>query len=155
MNSAGSTIKSRVLPFIGGMIAGWLAVLAVVALVAWGIISSIAGLKSDDDSFPGYRTFDSAIWLDQELTEYDPDWPPRLCMVDSLLKSRELNGLTREQVVDLLGQPGGTESKPIAGELSIYYFLGPERSAIRIDSEWLSISFSEDDAVIRAWLWND
>ena len=82
-------------------------------------------------------------------------WPPRLCMVDDLLSSGRLDGLTRKQVVDLLGPPADQNFPAGAQSCDIHYYLGPERGFIRIDSEWLFITFGDDGKVNRYWLYRD
>jgi hypothetical protein len=57
-------------------------------------------------------------------------------MVDDLLKQRRLEGLMREQVVELLGPVDQTARWR---EWDLVYYLGPERSPLGIDSEWLVI----------------
>lgn len=150
-------LKSRVFPFAGGCIAGWLAVLVLIALIVWGIISTLDGLNSDEGDFPGYQTFDSALWLDQELPQHHSNWPPRLRMVDDLLASKVLRGATRYEVEDLLGPSPDTGWPRVTeeGNSVITYYVGPERGPFGIDSEWLRISFSDNDTVVRAWLATD
>jgi hypothetical protein len=58
-------------------------------------------------------------------------------MVDDLLASGRLNGLTEGRVIELLGPPGGK----LPG---FYDHLGPERGFIRIDSEGLLVEFGSD-----------
>jgi hypothetical protein len=58
-------------------------------------------------------------------------------MVDSLMERRLLDGLTRPQVVELLGPPDATRKWR---DWDLVYCLGPERNAlIRIDCDWLVI----------------
>lgn len=57
-------------------------------------------------------------------------------MVDDLLRSRQLKGLSRAQVETILGPPDETSYFP---EWDMVCWLGPERGWIRIDSEWLVI----------------
>lgn len=59
------------------------------------------------------------------------------------------------QVVELLGMPV-EENFPFGAEAcDIPYPLGPERGVIRIDSEWLFITFGDDGTVSRYWLYRD
>ena len=81
------------------------------------------------------RLFDSAGWK-AHPGSFDSTY--RLSMVDSLLWSHDLKGMTREQVVALLGPP------PVDGggyfsEWDLVYPLGPERGLFSIDTEWLVI----------------
>ena len=58
----------------------------------------------------------------------------RGCMVDNLLKKHDFSGWTRDSVIALLGQPPKTD---YFTDYDLVYWLGPERSVIRMDSEWL------------------
>ncbi len=62
-------------------------------------------------------------------------------MIDALLTQRRLNGLSRLEIVALLGQPTPTNK---FAEHDLVYWLGPERGSLRIDSEWLVIDFGPD-----------
>ena len=52
-------------------------------------------------------------------------------MVDSLVKSRRLDGLTRAQVILLLGKPPKTG---YFNDWPLVYWLGYERGLFRLDS---------------------
>ena len=101
------------------------------------------------------RAFDAEAWRSQESVEYDEMWPPRLCMVDDLMASGRLDGLTRNQVLKLLGPPEDKGFPGQAADYDIHYYLGPERGFLRIDSEWLFISLGDDGKVNRYWLGRD
>ena len=88
--------------------------------------------------------FDAKAWRSRSA-DAGHDWPTRLRMVDSLMDRRLLDGLTRAQVVELLG-PADDTSK--WRDWDLVYHLGPERRAlIRIDSEWLVIRLDSRGAV--------
>lgn len=74
-------------------------------------------------------------------------WPMRLRMVDDLLARKRLDGLSRAEVLELLGPPAG--ETPEARELR--WLLGPARAFLRIDGEWLWVAFDGDGRVARAW----
>ena len=80
----------------------------------------------------GHRGFDATAWRDPKQV-YSP-LAIRGCMVDDLIARRRLKGLTRAEVVALLGEP-----RPTAyfQNYDLVYWLGPERGWISIDSEWL------------------
>jgi hypothetical protein len=65
----------------------------------------------------------------------NPMWPT-LRMVDDLMKRHLLDQRSRKDVESLLG-PGSRYRGVSRRDLG--YRLGPERSFIRIDSEWLVI----------------
>lgn len=94
------------------------------------------------------RPFDAQAWRSQSQRARDGDWPPRLCMVDDLLLSGRLIGMTEAEVIDLLGSPD-RKSHPLL------YVLGPERGWSRIDSESLMIDFGRDGKVRGACLYRD
>lgn len=87
----------------------------------------------------GPTAFDSAVWLRGEKAEFSSK-APRLRMADGLVRSGLLIGKTRPQIEALLGPPA---QGPNPWHADLIYWLGPERSFIKIDSEWLAIRFSE------------
>jgi hypothetical protein len=115
----------------------WMAVVAVVALCLGWVVWVYR--------YPG-RAFEPIAWKDPNRAEQGV----RLSMADRIVAWNSLGGKTREEVLDLLGQPasGGT-----GGELT--YYLGPERGFISIDSEWLSLKFGPDGRVVRSYIWRD
>ncbi|HEX8242360.1 MAG TPA: hypothetical protein VF541_02645 [Longimicrobium sp.] len=80
----------------------------------------------------GHERFSAAVWRD--TVQAYAELAPRGCMVDDLLASRDLHGLTRAEVVALLGTPPKTG---YFREYDLVYWLGPERGPSSIDSEWL------------------
>jgi hypothetical protein len=107
------------------------------------------------DSLRHRRPFDADLWRNWEKVEHDHMWPPRLCMIDDLMSSGRLDGLTSNQVVELLGSPHSKSFPFGAVDCDIHYVLGPERGFMRIDHEWLFITFGEDGRVNRYWLYRD
>lgn len=78
------------------------------------------------------RTFDPVAWRNDAETGSGV----RQSMADGLVARRSLIGRTREEVVEMLGEP------PETGYFKRYdlvYWLGDERGFISIDSEWLMI----------------
>jgi hypothetical protein len=73
-------------------------------------------------------------------------------MTDDLVNSKKLNGLTRQEVLTLLGEPPKTE---YFKEYELVYYLGPERGFMRIDSEWLVLKFGTDGRISRAVIARD
>jgi hypothetical protein len=86
------------------------------------------------------RSFDPAAWRGVERDDDEA----RLQMIGSLLRSGRLRGLTRSEVVALLGSPDGGG---YFGHYDLVYRLGPERGIIRIDSEWLVVRLGRDGRV--------
>ena len=75
-------------------------------------------------------SFDSAEWKGQKQISDDV----RIRMIDDLLRRYNFQGMTREQVVEILGEPDQTS---YFKDWDMVYWLGPERGFVRIDSEWL------------------
>ena len=108
----------------------------------------------------GDLSFDSTIWkrgfTDNFGIIYSPD-TIRLRMVDDLLHRHRLRGMTREEVVSLLGTPPETN---YFREYDLVYWLGPDGGYIgsrvpapSIDSEWwLAIKFGGDGRVSKTAL---
>ena len=96
------------------------------------------GALFDYNRIPKPR-FDSLEWKNagnQNQYSY-----PRLKMADELISSRTLYGKNQEEVIELLGKPSDSG---YFRSYDLVYWLGPERSWISIDSEWLVIKL--DDA---------
>jgi hypothetical protein len=91
--------------------------------------------------------FESAKW---KASEADFEWDSlRLRMADSLLKTHPLVGLSKVEVIELLGEPDDTEH---FRDYEMVYFLGLERNTMAIDGEWLAIDLDESDIVTGARL---
>jgi len=92
----------------------------------------------------GDLLFDSTIWkrgfTDNFGIIYSLD-TIRLRMVDDLLRRYRLRGMTREEIVWLLGAP---PEPTYFTEYDLVYWLGPER--------WLAIKFGRDGRVSKTAL---
>jgi hypothetical protein len=95
---------------------------------------------------PG-RHFDPSLWSNSRTPE-----SVRLGMADDLIRTRMLLGLTRHEVVALLGEPPKTE---YFEEFDLIYYLGPERGFMGIDSEWLVLKLGPEGRVNRATIARD
>ena len=105
-----------------------------IAITSLAILIGIASL-----AYLWFRPstkFDGARWNDKNLPA-----SVRLQMADDLIRTHRLDGMTRGQVVVLLGEPPKT---PYFKDYELVYLLGPERGAMRIDSEWLVVKFGRD-----------
>jgi hypothetical protein len=78
------------------------------------------------------RSFDAELW--RKSTRYADT--ARVEMVDSLIWSGRLDGLTRSEVEELLGPPG---TAGYFRDWDMVYRLGDERGLFPVDSEWLVI----------------
>src|SRR4030042_924998 len=94
--------------------------------------------------------FDKEVWLNSDKINQKPY--PRLKMADDLIKKDVLIGLTRSQVIELLGEPG---DHGYFRSYDLVYWLGPERSFMGIDSEWLAILIDDNGLVSKVALVRD
>jgi outer membrane protein assembly factor BamE (lipoprotein component of BamABCDE complex) len=87
-----------------------------------------------------HKTFNPVIWRDENQVQAGV----RLEMADDLIAHDKLNGMTRVEVVNLLGEPTKTNKFK---DWDLVYWLGQERSFIPIDSEWLVVYFDANGLV--------
>lgn len=90
--------------------------------------------------------FDAQAWRSPENEPRDILWPPRLRMVDDLLRRHRLDGMTCQQVVALIGEPDQTG---YFRDWDMVYWLGPERGWLRLDSEWLVLRLDSQQQVTK------
>lgn len=88
------------------------------------------------------EAFDSQKWKAAQAV--DSLWPDRLRMVDDLINTVSLVGLSKDRVTELLGEGDKTN---YWNDWDAVYWLGPERGLFGIDSEWLVLRYSPDDHV--------
>ena len=119
---------------IGPRLAKWLALCAVLTLGAWLY-------QHMTDSSP---TFDHEMWLSGTRDDISVE-APRLRMADSLVEQGILVGLSRTQIDTMLGPQ--TSTQKFRPEYDYVYWLGPERSYISIDSEWLVLKLDSQGNV--------
>jgi len=117
-----------------------------VAIIGWMLFGISIGNMLNS------QKFNPELWQNHKTVEHDNMWPPRLTMVDDLMTSGKLEDLNKNQVMDILGSP--TEHGYFK-KYDLVYWLGPERGFIRIDSEWLAISFGENGKVNKYVLVRD
>jgi hypothetical protein len=111
----------------------WIALglLALVGTFAW------AAVTNDDVAFS------PALWSAPDSSRpTDPTLRQR--MLGDLLSRYTLVGVTRDSVVALLGEPPKTN---YFREWQLVYWLGPERSLISLDSEWLVLKIDATGVV--------
>jgi hypothetical protein len=65
-------------------------------------------------------------------------------MIDNLIESRILDGMTKAEALNLLGE---ADNPGYFKDWDLVYWLGPERGPISIDSEWLVIRFNNEQKV--------
>ena len=108
---------------------------ALAALVA------VVVFYAFDAGYLPVKSFDATRWREAAASDNPP---VRLQMIDSLMRSRRIDNLTRSQVDALLGPPNGDG---YFADWDLVYWLGPERGWMRIDSEWLVIRFGPSGRV--------
>ncbi len=96
------------------------------------------------------RRFDRTAWRDSALV-YSKH-AVRGCMVDDLLRKTTLVGMSRDEIVEVLGVPPATM---YFKDYDLVYWLGPERSLMSIDSEWLVIRLDGRSKVSEATVVTD
>jgi len=65
-------------------------------------------------------------------------------MAHDIIRSRKLIGMSKENVVDLLGPPDRTgRYNRLEPDVDLNYSLGPEKGYISIDNEWLTVRFQD------------
>lgn len=84
--------------------------------------------------------FERQKWIDPKVY-YDEPYI-RIKMVDDLVTNHLSKGISRLQVIELLGEQ--IETKKMQ-EYDLVYWLGMEKSFISIDSLWLVIKFDKED----------
>lgn len=132
-----------ILVTLGAGLTVGLPILAFVALI-------VQDSWSEWQRCRGYTQFNPEVWQDPSLT-VEPRYV-RSCMVDDLLASGRLTSQPQTELVRLLGEPT-TQNGFTAYDL--VYWLGPERSLISIDSEWLVITLDASGKVAEAQLVTD
>jgi hypothetical protein len=78
-------------------------------------------------------------------------------MADNFIRCRTLTGLSKQEILRVLGRPDGTSATPQIdlGDAQYDYYLGAERSYISIDSETLEVRFGSDKTVGRVAIHRD
>ena len=115
---------------------------ALLALYLLVFIGFFVVAPSAED-YSHRTTFDAKAWRARSLDQ-GVKWPTRLRMIDDLMGTRTLDGLSSPDVLALLG-PADQTSK--WKEWDLVYWLGPERGPFGVDSEWLVIKFNSSGAV--------
>jgi hypothetical protein len=113
--------------------------LCVIGLTPVLVLTIKLGINENESNFS----------LDRWLNSHHE----RVYMVDDLLLDYDLDGKTRTEVIQLLGNP--TDTKYFKEANNIVYYLGDERGFIRIDSEWLVIWLDPQDKVAKYELMTD
>ncbi|MFO0994184.1 MAG: outer membrane protein assembly factor BamE [Hyphomicrobiales bacterium] len=124
-----------------------LILIAAGLLVAFMLFVAYMRIGPHLEHYLSSVSFDGQVWKQAENTND----PVRIFMVDDLLATHDLIGMSRSEIDALLGTPPKT---PFFSDYQYVYWLGLERSYIKIDSEWLFIKFDQD-RVVETKLLND
>jgi hypothetical protein len=116
-----------------GKIIGALALLCVLSFSAFYYWFTVGAIDFEP------QAFDSTIWKNTDPTM---SWESvRLKMIDDLIKKKIIKGMNKSSVIALIGEPDDT---PYFQSYDMVYYLGRERQAIAIDSEWLVFKIVDD-----------
>ena len=107
------------------------ATMAIGSYAAWRAYAS-AREQLSESRCDGHTTFVRSEWMDTTMSR--GKLAVRGCMVDDLLEKHELRGMTRAEVVALIGEP---DRPDIFADYDMVYLLGPERGLIGTDFEYL------------------
>ncbi len=110
----------------------------------WGIVALLLpiGYILSILSFFYFLSYTPTHEFSEKAWENEPD--KRVEIIDDMMERRLLDGLTREDVVALLGKPDDNTSQFRSLNWDMIYHLGPESGVFRIDSEWLLIWLKND-----------
>ena len=117
-------------------------VFAAAAAVA-GVFVLVTMVATDLWGAAVGRPFDAQVWRDQGNEPPALRAAPRDAMVKDLIESKQLDGMTRSEVIDLLGEPIFFPSTSLEDADQYAYVLG---SGI-IDAWVFSVSFGADGRV--------
>jgi len=103
------------------------------------------GLVGCDSKTNTKPTFDPNAWKNAVGAQSEL----RNKMLRDLLAKHNIVGMSKHEVIELLGEPERKDRfSSASGESDFNYNLGPEtESFIPIDSDWLTIKFKEDGAI--------
>jgi hypothetical protein len=93
------------------------------------------------------EAFDQQRWRECDVTT-----STRAAMAEDLVRSGRLIGLSKDDVVRLLGEPNASRYCPRA---EFGFALGAERGFVSIDSEWMCLRLGPKGKVIEVYLKKD
>ncbi len=113
----------------------WVPLLAFggAQLLGFGVLLGVLFGTPVVKDYASRTAFDSTSWKAENRRGADG---VRVRMVDDLLRTHKLVGMSRDQLEELLGVPPASE---YFREYDYVYWLGPERGLFSIDSEWLVV----------------
>ena len=109
------------------------------------IIPYILFIISFGNPYPS-EEFNSNIWKNNE--------EKRIELIDNLMDKKLLDGLTKNELIELLGEPIEKTGYFKNSGRDMIYYLGAERHPFGVDSKWLLI-WLENDIVNKYEVWTD
>ena len=106
--------------------------LLIAAFIAFTIISNNHCVSEIAKSL---QPFDAKKWTEagaKGASSAQQEY--RISAIEDLLAHKNFKGQTKAQLIELLGEPTQTDKLP---NYDMIYWLGPDRSCMRMDSEWL------------------
>jgi len=91
-----------------------------------------------------HEQFNSEIW--KNWTESETELSTRWDMMNSLRKTHELNGKTKSEIIELLGNPENQSNE------NFRYYLGMAKKGI--DTGILIIEFNKNNIVSNYYVWH-
>ncbi len=139
------------LEIFGLSVLGCTAGFALLCAVLFGFLF----FRSPVEEYLHRRDFDSVAWQAEREERFEGEFTEhtvRLNMLDDLLRRYSFEGMTRAEVLDLLGEP---EHTGYFREYDLVYWLGPERGWFGVDSQWLTIRLDSTGVVTDARVTTD
>lgn len=115
--------------------------MSIGAYAAWRAYGA-ARSQLAESRCDGHEAFIQSQWMDTAMVR--GKLAVRGCMVDDLLEQHELRGMTRADVVSLIGEPDTVRDLQA---YDLVYWLGPERGLIGTDSEYLVMKLDKSNRV--------
>lgn len=91
-----------------------------------------------------YKKFDSHVWKTANLNK-EENWSLRWNMMNDLRNRYKLVGITKKEIIDLLGKPDGSTKSEFR------YYLGYSKTGI--NTGILTISFDEKEIATAIKVW--
>ena len=114
-----------------------LLIIVSIAIIALLCIISIKGRFV-------HEKFDSHVWKTANLNK-EENWSLRWDMMNDLRNRHKLVGMTKKEIIDLLGKPDGSTKSEFR------YYLGYSKTGINTGT--LTISFDEKEIVTVIDVW--
>ena len=129
----------------------WTTLVSLLVIGTFGTVAVVLteGWKQATECEPVTKCdklpFDSTLW------KAHGDWsnPVRVKMVDDLVARHGIVGQTRAWIEEQLGTPEATH--PFEARCDYVYWLGPARTLVATEFEWLCLRFA-DDLVVESTL---